>query len=437
MRKEATTVNMRAHDQLLLLLLKAYALLSPIAFVRLGGNAVTFIDLAMPVAALFIVARGLRHVPPTYYIYLAFIACALLSVFFSSSSQVGLAKFVLALRLFAISAPFALVFLLYDSSVSAMREVVKFALIGMGLAVGIGLLLHMLGIQTAESQQIWYQSGGRTVSSYRAAGLVGNSGAYGQQIAIFGGLLFAARTLSLKVPTPLAIGGWMLVLAGLVVSSSRGGMMMLLIFLFFFLFFRLERVKEVVVLGIPVLILGIVALPLVGAAGLIETSLNRLDIFNLTGDSRFAQSARLDTWGMLIGRIWDVPTFGYGYKSFYDLTGILVDNSFLLTLFEVGMFGLALFCAFWIVVVIRLLNDCVTRASPYSALGFALCMAFVSRMQTGGAHTDWSNAPVVFLVVAVALRMAQDARAERRAASREAARVAQEALRRPGPAPAG
>jgi len=83
-----------------------------------------------------------------------------------------------------------------------------------------------------------------------------------------------------------------------------------------------------------------------------------------------------------------------------------LDNSFLIALLETGWVGFSFLVVFLLYLVWRSLKQILANKDDLSALAFAILLAFISRMATGGANADWSVGPVMFLTVALVYRMA-------------------------------
>jgi hypothetical protein len=244
---------------------------------------------------------------------------------------------------------------------------------------------------------------------YRAGGVIGNSGAYGQLTAIFGILLAMAGAVGLRLSPALRGAGWVMVVAAFLVSSSRGGMVMLIIGLMVIGALNIRLAIGYAATGVISVVTLLLLVFVVGSENqqaFFWLSLSRLDFLNLTGESQFAQTVRLQTWAQLWPRLFDIPLFGYGYKSFEEYYGQFVDNSFMLAWIETGPLGFMLFTMFWILLSIRLLADWFTFRHPLTLAALGLLAGFLVRMQTGGAHSSWSDSPLVFLLMGLALRVA-------------------------------
>lgn len=405
----------RTYDDAALAFLKAYAFCVPLLYIRIGEVAVAFVDAAAPVALLLLALSAFRMSGVQLPLYLAFFGMTVLSLFTSTVANVGAGNFLLALRLLFMILPMWIALSLTRLDDDDLREVFRIVLIGAGVGVLAGIALHSLGITVREEQQrLWLGTGSGPV--YRAGGVVGESGAYGQITAIFGTLLFTAASVGVRVPLALSLFGWAIIAYAFLISSSRGGLVMLAASLLVVSMFRTR--SALVLLGLALFSFGVMAGLVVWSQGdfavYVWRSLVRLDLFNLTGESEFGETIRFQTWNLLLDRFFDVPMLGYGYRTYSDIIGAFIDNSFLLTWFDVGPVGFVLFTLFWLALLVRLFDDTLRWGRPMSLVALALTVGFVVRMQTGGAHTSWTTAPVVYLLIGLALRLSEGLRTGRR-----------------------
>lgn len=402
-------MKIRSHDELIRAVLKAYAVCVPILYLPLGGAAVSFVDLAAPFALVYLALRGLSSLNYIYVIFLLYAAVAVLSVILSPLRTAGFLELLLAARLVFISLPFWLAAALGEMDEEDVHGLYRALLIGAALGVVSGLVLHYLGITVREEQQSFRigRPGVGAEEIYRAGGVVGGTSAYGQITAIFGILLFMASRVGVPLGLPLRVVGWATVGLAFLVSSSRGGMAMLLAALIVIAVLRprmLPGFLGIVVAGV-ITVIGVVTL--VGSPeqqAFLWLSIERLDILNLTGESRFGDTSRFDTWASLWTVAFDIPTFGLGYKLVQEHFGVVIDNSFIFAWLETGLVGFILFILFWLVVSWRLFVDYLAHGSPLVQTALGMCAGFVVIMQTFGAHTTWSGAPLVFMLLGLGVR---------------------------------
>lgn len=383
--------------------LQLYAFLSPLAYWRFGATTIGFADAFAPVAAVLLVWRGLRNFPSPYLWYVIYIGAACLSTFFSPIAPFSFGKLGLAFRLFALSAPFWLVFTIGDFTPGRIRRILMAALFGLYVAVAAGLILYALGIEIVDTQQDLYLGGGLG-PTLRAGGLVGNSGSFGHITALFAMILFATNVTRPRPSTAITLSGIVGVFLAVIASSSRSGILMIVVFFLIVSWRYLNRKFVWVawsVCGAALLTAGLFYSRLSGLAPAVAVSLARLDFLNLTGQDRFLETVRFATWASLFGRLGEVPILGYGYKSFENYIGFYVDNAYMLAYFETGLLGFLFFLLFWADLSLRLFLKSVRTSSTYALLALALCGAFLVRMMTGGANASWSAAPETFLLIAL------------------------------------
>lgn len=401
--KAKTSVN---YDKFIINLLIIYAILCPSIYYRANGNAISIVDIILPVAVIVIMHKRFSRIPTVYIYYLLYIFFAMVSVLLSPFGYAEPEKIILVYRLFAISIPFCLVFFISNFTEKIAINIIISALIGTGIPVLIGLFLYYFGVEISDVQQrLWL--GGGAGSALRAGGIVGNSGDYGQIIALFSILLITIGYYKIKIPISLLFMCWVCVLLALVASSSRAAMVMIFVFVFCLGLSRINYIGRMFV-SISFILLLLLTFYIFFSyeefAPELKASLIRLDILNFTNLSRFTTTVRLEVWTYLIRNIGDVPIFGYGYKSFTDYHGIYIDNSFLSTYYETGIFGLIFFTLFWLVLLIKL-TYLSLNGSRSAAIAGCLVVAFLLRMQTGGAHTLWSSAPIIFILISVLWRL--------------------------------
>ncbi|QYO75087.1 O-antigen ligase family protein [Devosia salina] len=318
----------------------------------------------------------------------------------------GFSNFLLAVRLVAISSPLFLVLSIRNLSGSDAVGLFKLILIGSSVAVVVGLVLHILGVQIQDTQQqLWLGAGYGSV--LRAGGIVGNSGEYGQVCALLSLLLLGAPLAGVKLNWWVALFGHSLAVLGIIFSSSRTSILMLLVGFLIFVAFQPKYYYKMLLAFVAVFFVIAVTIYSVGFDNLpldIKNSMYRLDFFNISGQGQFADSVRLDTWSTIVELPYLSSVFGFGYKSFESYAGYFIDNSFLLAWVESGILGFFLFSAFWVATAVRFtLRSAMGR--PWAILGMGVSMAFIARMMTGGAHAGWSAGPLFFMAIGLAWKM--------------------------------
>ncbi|WP_083812106.1 O-antigen ligase family protein [Polymorphum gilvum] len=397
----------RIKDNLFFWLIFLYLMCSPVLYFRVGGNSVSAVDFIGSLSIVLLLIFSSKKV--TYYtaFYVGYICMAFFSVAASSEPGVGLSNLALALRLLFIFMPFILIEHLDLRFLANDQRLVKAMFFSSYFAVVLGLGLYALGIEVRDSQHVlWLGSG--YGAAMRAGGIVGNPASYGLVAAflLFSGMLYRKLCGGSYI---IIMTSFLASFAAIIVSSSRGALLMLVVFSMVYFMTNLRRALLGVVglfILIPALLLSALFLDVRSLPPGLYAAIRRLDMFNIMDDSKFFTTVRFDTWGNLYNRLWDVPFFGVGYKSFQENFGAYIDNSYLSTWIEVGIIGFVLFILFWTLVLVRFGYIFAKRGGFYSAFGLALTVAFMMRMVTGGANASWSAAPLYFAALALLLRLA-------------------------------
>jgi hypothetical protein len=392
---------------------KFLALISPFGGFYLGATSITIFEFMAPVLLWFSL-RGSRQIPQFTIFYILYCVIAVLSsvlVFLLDGAGFGIRTFAVALRQFLLFSPFLLVFGIRDFDLKLAQQINNRFLLGCAVAMVGGLALHFLGIQVQASQQmLWLERGADPV--LRAGGLVGNSGSFGLQAALWFTSWFVVRpALGQKSPAVLSVMVAAITGAALYYSASRGGVLQLAAAATLGMASGAVRVRMGTVLGA----LGLSLVATFGVmAGAIRintesagfTQLARLDVLNLTGQAQFTDSGRLRIFGYFFEIFKENALMGIGYKMTLPKFGLPLDNAFLLAFFETGVIAGALFVAFWSGLLFFFARRTLFE-SWFAPVGFALCASFVLRMMVMGAHTSWNAAPGFFILAAVLIRLTE------------------------------
>ena len=392
---------------------KFLALVSPVGGFYLGSTSITIFEFMAPLLLWFSL-RGSRQMPQFTLFYVIYCVISVLSaalVFMLDGAGFGVRTFAVALRQFLLFSPFLLVFGIRDFDLKLAQEVNNRFLIGCGAAMLGGLALHFLGIQVQDNQQmLWLERGASPV--LRAGGLVGNSGSFGLQAALWFTSWFLVRpALGQKMPAAMSLAVAALTGAALYYSASRGGVLQLAAAMGIGVISGAIRVRAGAVLGALGLSLVATFAVMAGAirintesAGF--TQLARLDFLNLSGQGQFADSVRLRLFGYFIDIFQDNALMGIGYKMTLPKFGEPLDNAFLLAFFETGVIAGALFAMFWAGLLAFFARRSLYE-SWFAPIGLALCASFVLRMMVMGAHTTWNAAPGFFILAAILVRLTE------------------------------
>ncbi|MFT6774418.1 MAG: hypothetical protein ACJA1L_002130 [Paracoccaceae bacterium] len=392
---------------------KFIALVSPFGGFYIGGSAITVFEVLAPLL-LWVTLRGSRALPKFALLYVVYCALSLVSavaVFLLDGAGYGVRTFAAALRQFLLFSPFILVFGVRDFDLTLAREANTRFVIGGSVAVFGGLMLHYLGVQVQDSQQmLWLERGASPV--LRAGGLVGNSGSYGLQTALWFTAWFLVRpALGQKLPAWISAAVIIATALALYTSASRGGVLQLAAAMGLGLASGAVRVRVGTVLtGLGAALVATFAV-MAGAIRINTDSaafmqLLRLDLLNISGQAQFSDSGRLRLIGYFIDTFQDNVLMGIGYKMTIPKFGTPLDNAFLLAFFETGVVAGLVFTLFWVSLLVYFASRSV-RESWFAPIGLALCASFVLRMMVMGAHTSWNAAPGFFILAAMLMRLTE------------------------------
>ncbi len=392
---------------------KFLALVSPFGGFYLGATSITIFEVMAPLLLWFSL-RGSRHIPQFTVFYIIYCVISVLSaalVFLLDGAGYGIRTFAVALRQFLLFSPFLLVFSIRDFDLALARQVNDRFLLGCAVAVFGGLLLHVMGIQVHDNQQmLWLERGADPV--LRAGGLVGNSGSFGLQAALWFTAWFLVRpALGQKMPAALSVTVAAATAAALYYSASRGGVLQLAAAAGLGVASGAVRVRAGAVLGALGLALVATFAVMAGAIRIDTESagfaqLARLDLLNLTGQGQFADSGRLRLINYFLEIFNDNILMGIGYKMTVPKFGEPLDNAFLLAFFETGLVAGVLFVLFWGALLFFFARRSLSE-SWFAPIGLALCASFVLRMMVMGAHTAWNAAPGFFILAAILIRLTE------------------------------
>lgn len=392
---------------------KFLALVSPFGGFYFGTTSITVFEFMAPLLLWFSL-RGTRQIPQFTIFYIAYCVIAVLSsalVFLLDGAGFGIRTFAVALRQFLLFSPFLLVFGIRDFDLALARQVNDRFLLGCGVAMIGGMMLHFMGIQVQDNQQmLWLERG--TDPVLRAGGLVGNSGSFGLQAALWFTSWFLVRpALGQKMPAALSMTVAVVTAAALFYSASRGGILQITAAMVLGLASGAIRVRAGAVLGALGLSLVATFAVMAGAIrintdGAEFTQLARLDFLNLSGQGQFTESVRLQLFEYFIDIFQSNALMGIGYKMTVPKFGQPLDNAFLLAYFETGIIAGTLFVAFWGALLFHFVRRSMFE-SWFAPIGLALCASFVLRMMVMGAHTAWNAAPGFFILAAILIRLTE------------------------------
>ena len=393
--------------------LLGYTALCPLLAFRLsdtafaGGTDLFFV----PAIAVLILLSG-RRLDIFSLQYLAFLTFASISIMFAILRNGFSFSDVVGLRLLSVALPYFIICRNDELEEASARRLLKVFLFSGAVAIIIGAAFYHLGIELRSTQQRLWVDGG--VARLRAGGMVGDSGSYGHLVSVWGLVccLSLIRSESrykwLMMTAVLGLSGY-----GAFISSSRAALLHLLSGLILgtplFLFNRNRFVVFCcLVCGGVLVIAGIVMLnPSLDAST--SFTLARLDIFNLSGDSRFLKTERFERWQILISVALDNPVVGIGYKNTFKLYEIQNDNSFLGTFVEFGFLAAATYLTFWATLSIYFLCRAL-EGSEWGWIGLAVVLSEIGHSCSRDNHTDWYSGPLSMMFIGVFFRLAANDR---------------------------
>jgi O-antigen ligase len=126
-----------------------------------------------------------------------------------------------------------------------------------------------------------------------------------------------------------------------------------------------------------------------------------------------ALSGRVSTWQAIASFITGHPVralFGVGYKTlpYSDVLGrpVIADNTYLSTLIETGIAGLAALCALHVAILratYRVARSADTTAAFYGTWAFSFWVGEMVQMSAADLLTYWRLLPVFFFVIGIAI----------------------------------
>lgn len=387
-----------------------------------GADHIGFVDLfGLPLLLLLLYRARLPHTMPLLFV-VGFLGCAWISMV--NVGDLG-RETLRVLRLCFIYAPFLLALSLHWTLAGAERALRVFWWGGLvGIVAGF-LIYWFIGAVREQQQALFLKNGLGYV--FRAGGQLGNSGGFSHLITSWAMVALSLYWIGLRRLSAAQIAVTLAVLVyGVVITASRNSLLQVAVVLTFTTLFvaRSHRrsAGRVMVTLAMVVTLVLALLPLIALitdSGVLHATMSR---FGLGDDDRsIAHSVRYENWAALLDQLgWNV--LGIGYKQTLELTGLMVDNSYLRIFLELGVAGLAFFLLFWASIQLRLLGsrspDAVVRRYKAAAAGVA--MGELSRMCFSDSFTMYLSTPSVMVMLAIALRLYSTAELQTDAGHRQA-----------------
>jgi O-antigen ligase len=252
----------------------------------------------------------------------------------------------------------------------------------------------------------------------RAQGLFYDAGALGNMCAFFLVMAVVAMMLTGRavVNRWLAAVGAIPLAAAMVFSYSRAAVLNVVVATIVTIWLKRCEVRwirtaatvvaagVVVVLALGWLAPGLAAWWMARARKTVELAFSASDA---------ALSGRVSTWQAIISFIIEHPArvlFGVGYKTlpYSDVLGhpVIADNTYLSTLIETGVAGLAALCALHVAILratYRVARSAERTAAFYGTWAFSFWTGEMVQMSAADLLTYWRLLPLFFFVIGIAI----------------------------------
>lgn len=377
-------------------------------------SAVIQKGIAFSDAGFLIVVICLLISLPIRFSLIAFIAslflvnCFLISYFNQNNSSDYI---LIVYRTCGIFAPFLLLFCHNKITNMQFTYVARALWFGALVAILIGIALFVVGIQMRDTQQVLWVNGQR--AGFRAAGLTGNTAEFGQIAAVFllSGLLFGRRVFGQWSGFVKLFSFVVFVIAALW-SSSRGAVLDVLVGLAIYILIvsanNLESLaRSAIACIVFVILLLLILSSLKGFDPILDTTLQRLDIFGLVYD-RISDDTRLRVWDYTLSVIGDDYIFGIGIRRLAQDYYVVLDNVYFTIICEFGIFGIALFLVLIASIIFELMGKARSEPNSLAAAVGAIFGGWLAHGLTLDVHTTWAATPAVFAIVAAELLRKSD-----------------------------
>ncbi len=331
---------------------------------------------------------------------------AVISTLFTTSPELRGPTLLRAVRLCAILLPFLLAATLsFDEK--RLDRLMKMFLIGGGISLAAGLIVwafhKRLGVDLYVATVLTENN---KFEIARASGVFGDYIAYGHLAALwFMMALFGIARLSGIRQWAASTGALALTASALVASLSRGALLYLAVAVPALLLAPwpqewkklLRRAIITIICSSAVL----VVIALLWLPGPLEKGLQilhmRVDTVGISaafsGRWDVATSNRLSNWAEYAKLIGDNPVTGIGYKTLFVGKGIPPDNTYLGTLVETGIVGLAALLGFLVSMLRGLIVG--SRSYPPALLVLALWIGCIVEGVTNDFLTFWGTTPAL------------------------------------------
>jgi hypothetical protein len=370
-----------------------------------GYEHAGFTDIAGLPIILLLLARG--RLPRSYVwgLTVAFLLCAVLSIFSAAGAQAR--EVVRVYRLCAMYAPFLLALSL-PWTVERMHTALKVFWWSGLLGCLIGLGVYWLVGPVREHEQELFTSTGVV---YRAGGVLGNSGGFSHLITGWAMAAICLHWIALgRLRWWQLLATFVVLIYGIVVTASRSSLLQAGTGVLFALVFvvrsgrsNVPRVMAISLAGLAFVAALVPLMSLVVSPSFFQAVLARFGLGDDPG--QLVQTNRFEHWAELLNAV-DWNAFGIGYKRTTDLTGLQVDNSYLRIVLELGVPGILCYLLLWFCIESNLLAgspDRLVRRLKAAAAGMAL--GELARMFFSDTFTMYLSAPNFLVILAIMLRL--------------------------------
>ncbi len=388
-------------------LLLAYAWLTPLLIIPVAGMLGASDLLFLPAVAVVLLFGKLKHCLTPHLLMVGFLMLVGISLY-----QTDEIKYVVKwIRLIGITFPF---FLAACSTVTLQQILRAFFWSGLvSILMGIGLWWFDVVLFAEEAnQRIWIDSG---ESRVRAAGIFGNSGAFGALVAMWT-VSCAMLTISQKRPSKLMLATVLLTaIIALVSSTSRASLFGIFAGLgagtaFLGLHHLARRGTGIsgstislgiFLIGVTVATLCFVVPQLMDPQWL-EVTFSRFDPRVHQSSDSFL-SGRMAIWKDYLSSMSDWGIFGVGYKQGHLHFSTSPHNQFLSLASESGVLCLGVFLLF----VANVLSSAVgqRRIKPFeSMMCIAIMATFLADGMGGEPLGSWQITPITMILIGICIR---------------------------------
>lgn len=389
-------------------LLLCYVALTPLLVLPFGGLIGTSDLLFFPAVASLLLVGKVRQFSASHILLASFLFLAGVSLYQAREFSYVI-KWV---RLIGIAFPF---FLAGVSTVSLQRILRVFYWSGLfSILVGVVLWWFDITLFAAEAnQRLWIEGG---ESRVRAAGIFGNSGAFGALIAIWTvscGLFallqkrpnrLVLATILLTATVSLISSASRVAFVSIVAGIGAGGSLMLAEHLRRRGFRLSGRTLSPIVLSVVVLVATIYfVVPQLMDSDWLSVAYSRFDPRAHSSSNSFL-SGRVTIWRHYIDSMDQWGAFGVGYKQGRLNFSASPHNQFLALAAECGLLCLCAFALF----VCNIAATAVRRsrdAPIHSMVCLAVLTAFVADGMGGEPLGSWQITPITMILLGTCVRI--------------------------------